>query len=74
MTTTIITYANKSVANNVIDKLNSAIYFFSHGEYERPHYTVRKMRGQATYYIHARRHYYAGTLFATPSGPVCETR
>ena len=65
-------YATKALAIAAIDILNAGTYYLSHGEYERPHYTVRKVRGEACYYIHAKRYFFAGTFYATPSGPVGE--
>jgi len=71
MTKNYTAYATKALAIAALDILNAGTYYLSHGEYERPHYTARKVRGQDAYYIHAKRYFYAGTFYATPSGPVC---
>lgn len=70
MTNEIATYATRNEALTVVERLNSGTYYLAHGEYGRPDYTVRKVRGEDRYYIHARRYYYAGTLNVRPSGPV----
>lgn len=68
--TTIATYATRNEAQAVVDRLESGTYYLAHGEYERPDYSVRKVRRENRYYIHARRYFYAGTIYATKSGPV----
>ena len=70
----IATFATRLEAQSIIAKLNSGTYSLAHGEYERPDYTVRKVRGENSYYIHAKRYFYAGTFNATPSGPVNSER
>lgn len=67
-TKNIATFATREEAKSIIAELNSACYILAHGEYERPYYTVRKVRGEDSYYIHARRYYYSGTFHARPSG------
>jgi hypothetical protein len=67
-TQTPYTYVTRAEAVIVVNELNSGIYHLGHGEYSRPHYTVRKVRGEDSYYIHARRYFYAGTLNAPTSG------
>lgn len=67
-TETIATFATRKEAQAIIDELDSYVYELAHGEYERPDYTARKVRGEDRYYIHARRYYYAGTFHARPSG------
>jgi hypothetical protein len=64
MTTTdhTATFSTRSEAQAVIAGLDSATYYLSHGEYERPTYTARKVRGESRYYIHAKRFFYNGTL------------
>ena len=74
MTTNITTFATRSEAQAIIAKLNGGTYYLAHGEYERPDYTARKTRGEDCYYIHAKRYFYAGTFYATPSGPVDSER
>ena len=64
------TFTSRAEAQSVVDTLNSGTYYLAHGEYARPEYTVRKVRGGSEFYIHARRYYYAGTLHARPSGPL----
>ncbi len=66
----IATYATRSEAQAVVDGLNSGTYYLAHGEYARPAYTVRKVRGESVYYIRAKRFYYAGTFNQRPSGPL----
>ena len=67
-TENIATFATREEAKAIIADLDSCVYELAHGEYERPHYTARKVRGEDRYYIHARRYYYAGTFYARPSG------
>ena len=69
ITTTYPTYSTKTAATIAAGRLADATYFLSHGEYERPFYTARKVRGQDAYYVHAKRYFYAG-MDARPSGPV----
>ncbi len=66
--TTPQTYATRAEAQKAIAVLDSGTYYLSHGEYERPDYTVRKLRNGDRYYIHVRRYFYAGTLHAKKSG------
>ena len=70
MTTDIATFATKAEAEAVIAKLDNCTYILAHGEYERPNYTARKIRGEDRYYIFAKRYFYAGTFYAAKSGPV----
>jgi len=71
MTTTYKTYSTHAEAHAAKTILNAATYYLAYGEYERPCYTVRKVRGMDSYYIHAKRYFYAGTFYAMKSGPVC---
>lgn len=64
------TFATKPEALAIVTGLDSATYYLAHGEYERPTYTVRKVRGGSEYYIHAKRFYYSATFYARPSGPL----
>jgi hypothetical protein len=65
------TYKTRKSAQDAIDALDQITYHLSRGEYARPHYTARKVRGEDRYYIiHARYHYYEGALYATKSGPL----
>jgi len=64
------TFATKAEAQAVIVKLDKRTYILAHGEYERPHYTARKIRGEDRYYIHTKRYFFAGTFYAAKSGPV----
>jgi len=68
--TTPHTYATRADAQKAIAVLDSGTYYLANGEYERPDYTVRKLRNGVSYYIHARRYFYAGTLYARKSGAV----
>jgi hypothetical protein len=68
--TTTQTYATRAEAQKVIVVLDSGTYYLSHGEYERPDYTARKIRNGDRYYIHVRRYFFAGTLHAKKSGPL----
>ena len=70
MTTDIATFATKAEAEAVIAKLDNCTYILAHGEYERPDYTARKIRGEDRYYIFAKRYFYANTFYAAKSGPV----
>jgi hypothetical protein len=49
----IITFPTREAARARIAELNDGVYYLAHGEYARPHYTARKMRGGGDYYIHA---------------------
>jgi len=69
-TDTAATFATRTEALAIVAGLDSATYYLAHGEYERPTYTVRKVRGESKYYIHAKRFYYAGTFNARQSGPL----
>ena len=64
------TFATRSEALAEIKILNSGTYYLAHGEYERPDYTARKVRGEDCFYIHAKRYFFAGTFNARPSGPM----
>jgi hypothetical protein len=70
MTTPIKTYATREDAIAAKNQINSATYYLAHGEYERPDYSVRKLRRLDGYYICARYYYYAGTLHARTNGPL----
>lgn len=72
MITNTATFASRSEAQAIISQLDRGTYYLSHGEYARPHYAARKVRGEDHYYIHAKRYFYAGTFNATPSGPISE--
>ena len=72
MTTNILTFATRSEALAEIKSLNSGTYYLAHGEYARPDYTARKVRGEDRFYIHAKRYFFAGTFYAVPSGPVTD--
>ena len=64
------TYTDRADAIAAKDSLNSGDYYLAPGEYARPDYAARKIRGGSRYYLYARRYYYAGTLHAKKSGPV----
>jgi len=64
------TYKTRKSAQDAIDDLDQITYHLSQGEYARPQYTARKVRGADQYYIHARYYYYEGALYATKSGPL----
>jgi len=64
------TFATRAEALVIVAGLDSATYLLAHGEYERPDYTVRKVRGGRHFYIHARRYYYSSTFNPRPSGPL----
>ena len=68
----IATYTTRQEAQQVIDRLDAGTYELAHGEYARPDYTVRKVRGENAYYIHVRYYYYAGTLYAKHNGPLSQ--
>ena len=70
MTTLIKTYATRADALAEKIRLGIGTYYLNHGEYERPDYTVRKLRGKNGYYIHAGYFYYSGTFFARKNGPL----
>ena len=64
------TFPSRAKAQSVIANLNAGTYYLSHGEYSRPHYTARKVRGEDSFYIYASRKFYADTVNARPSGPL----
>jgi hypothetical protein len=64
------TYSTRKEAQAIVDRLDNMTYYLAHGEHSRPDYTVRKVRGEDAYYIHARYHYYSGTLNTRKSGPL----
>ena len=61
-------YKTRKSAQDAINDLDQIIYHLSHGEYTRPHYTARKVRGADRYYIHVRYHYYEGAFYSKKSG------
>ncbi len=61
-------FATRQEALNIVATLVKGTYYLAHGEHSRPEYKVRKVRGGEGYEIYAKRHYYAGTLHARPSG------
>ena len=62
------TYKTRKDALDAVDDLDSQTYYLAHGEYERPHYKVRKVRNMDLYYIHVTYYFYAGTLYAKTDG------
>ncbi len=70
MNTTTATFTTKAEAQALVSKLDNRTYVLAHGEYERPDYSVRKVRGENLYYIFVRRYFYAGTFHAAKSGPL----
>jgi hypothetical protein len=69
---TVAKFTNREIAQALVDELDSRDYILSHGEYGRPDYKARKVRGEDAYYIHATYYYYAGTLYAKQDGPLTE--
>ena len=63
-------FKSREGAQAIVESMDSMTYWLAYGEYQRPHYTARKVRGMDQYYIHARRYYCAGTYNAKPSGPL----
>ena len=64
----IATFKSRDEANQIVESLNSRTYYLAHGEYQRPDYVVRKVRGASEYYIFARYYYYSGTFGAKENG------
>ena len=64
------TFETRAAAQTVVDTLDDQVYYLAHGESGRPTFTVRKVRGEDKYYIHAKYHYYSGTFYAKESGPL----
>ena len=64
------TYKTREEAKEQIGIIDDRTHYESHGEYARPDYTARKVRGGSRYYIHARRYFYQGTIYAQASGPL----
>lgn len=50
----------------------SGIYTLRHGEYGRPEYYIRKVRGQDDYYIYAKYFFLPGTIGAPKNGPLSQ--
>jgi len=63
-------FKTRQAAQEIVDQLDSETYYLAHGEYERPEYTARKVRGEDAYYIHARYYFYSGTFYAKQNGPL----
>jgi ABC-type Zn2+ transport system substrate-binding protein/surface adhesin len=61
-------YNTRKEAQAIVDQLNGMTYYLAYGEHSRATFTVRKVRGEDAYYIHAKYHYYAGTFNARKSG------
>ena len=70
--TTIATYTTRTEAQAIVTALETVTYYLAHGEYDRPQYSVRKVRGDNRYYIYAKRFFYSGTFYAAPSGPLSD--
>jgi len=68
MNTDIATFATRNEAQEIVESLDNQVYELAHGEYERPDYKVRKVRGEDAYYIHANYYFYAGTFYAKQDG------
>jgi hypothetical protein len=66
------TFKTRDEALAYATDLDRGTYYLSHGEYARPEYTVRKVRGNSEYYIHARYSYYHGTFHAKQNGPLLD--
>lgn len=69
---TTYTTQDKSEAKRIVNALNKSTYILAHGEYERPDYMVRKVRGEDLYEIFARYYFFRGTFYAKQSGAICE--
>lgn len=65
------TTTDRSKAKAIAKKLDSTTYYLGHGEYSRPDYKVRKVRGEGKYEIYAKYQYYAGTYNRKQNGPIC---
>lgn len=65
---TTATFNTRKEAQEIVAALDSRQYMLSHGEYARPDYTVRKVRGQDRFYIHVQHFYYRGTFGAPKDG------
>ena len=63
---------DRAEAQTIAKALYSGTYFLRHGEYARPEYTVRKKRGHNEFEIYAKYHYFAGTYYRQPNGPISE--
>lgn len=51
-----------------LEKESAGTYMLNHGEYARPSYKARKVRGKELFGIWIETHYYQGTLNAPKSG------
>ena len=47
-------------------------YTLRHGEYDRPDYQIRKIRGENGYYISVRYYFYNNTMYAPKDGPMSD--
>ena len=74
MTTTypILTFDSRAAAQAYISELDSITYILAHGEYSRPEYSARKVRGSDRYYINGCYYYYPGTFYAKQNGPLTD--
>ena len=68
---TTYTTADRNQAKSIAQSLDDATYYLSHGEYSRPEYTVRKVRGKDKYEVFAKYSYYDGTCHRKQNGPIC---
>ena len=64
------TFKTRSEAQSIIDEMDAQTYYLAHGEYARPIYTARKVRGEDAFYIHAYYFFYSGTFYAAQNGPL----
>ena len=70
----IATFISRKDAQRAVNRLNNRTYYLAYGEYERPTYKVRNVRGEDRYYIHAEYFFYVGTFGAMADGPLSEDR
>lgn len=61
-------FETRAEAVKVVGKLDSGIYELRYGEYERPTYKVRKIRGEDAYGIRATYFFYPNTFNAKKDG------
>jgi len=62
------TFSTKKEALDFIAKIDTGIYYLSHGEYGRPNYKARKIRGKNEYGVKAEYFFFPGTFNAKKYG------
>ena len=62
------TFETKEKALEFITKIDWGTYYLRYGEYARPDYKARKIRGKDEYGVYATYYFYPGTFNAKKNG------